>query len=55
MPHIGLIAPWFSVLALEISGRDLILILGGLFLVAKSTVEIHDKRIWPRRLSSSLT
>ena len=27
----------------EISGRDLILILGGLFLLAKSTYEIHDK------------
>jgi predicted tellurium resistance membrane protein TerC len=27
----------------EISGRDLILILGGLFLIAKSTHEIHDK------------
>ncbi|MEO5897183.1 MAG: TerC family protein, partial [Vicinamibacterales bacterium] len=27
----------------EISGRDLILILGGLFLMAKSTYEIHDK------------
>jgi predicted tellurium resistance membrane protein TerC len=27
----------------EISGRDLILILGGLFLMAKSTHEIHDK------------
>jgi len=28
---------------LEISGRDLILILGGLFLVGKATYEIHDK------------
>lgn len=35
--------PWFSVLNHEISGRDLILILGGLFLLAKSTMEIHDK------------
>jgi len=35
--------PWFSVLNQEISGRDLILIFGGLFLLAKSTMEIHDK------------
>ncbi len=33
--------PWFSVFGNEISGRDLILILGGLFLLGKSTVEIH--------------
>lgn len=38
-----LTTPWFNVLGQEISGRDLILILGGLFLVAKSTHEIHDK------------
>ncbi len=35
--------PVFTVLSNEISGRDLILILGGLFLLAKSTLEIHDK------------
>jgi predicted tellurium resistance membrane protein TerC len=40
---ITLTAPWFTVLGEEISGRDLILILGGLFLIAKSTFEIHDK------------
>jgi predicted tellurium resistance membrane protein TerC len=40
---IRLTAPWFTVLGQEISGRDLILILGGLFLIAKSTHEIHDK------------
>ncbi len=40
---IGLTAPLFTVLAQEISGRDLILLLGGLFLVAKSTMEIHEK------------
>jgi len=39
----SLTAPLFVILAQEISGRDLILILGGLFLVAKSTHEIHDK------------
>ena len=38
-----LTTPWFTVLGQEISGRDLILILGGLFLLAKSTYEIHDK------------
>lgn len=35
--------PLFTVLSNEISGRDIILILGGLFLIAKSTFEIHDK------------
>jgi predicted tellurium resistance membrane protein TerC len=42
---IGLTAPLFvlPVLEQEISGRDLILLLGGLFLVAKATWEIHDK------------
>jgi predicted tellurium resistance membrane protein TerC len=35
--------PLFTVLGNEISGRDLILIAGGLFLLAKSTHEIHDK------------
>src|SRR5687767_13532378 len=38
-----LTAPLFSVLGQEISGRDLVLIAGGLFLLAKSTYEIHDK------------
>ena len=33
---------WFTVLAQEISGRDVILILGGLFLLFKSTHEIHN-------------
>jgi predicted tellurium resistance membrane protein TerC len=33
----------FSVLQYDISGRDLILIVGGLFLIAKSTMEVHDK------------
>ena len=38
----GLVRPWFTVLNREISGRDLILITGGLFLLAKSTHEIHS-------------
>ena len=40
---IRLTAPWFTLIGHEISGRDLILILGGLFLIGKSTYEIHDK------------
>jgi predicted tellurium resistance membrane protein TerC len=40
---IRLTAPLFTLLGHEISGRDLILILGGLFLLAKSTYEIHDR------------
>jgi len=40
---IGLTEPLFSVLSFEISGRDIILIAGGLFLLGKSTHEIHQK------------
>ena len=39
----GLTRPLFTILGNEISGRDIILIAGGLFLLAKSTLEIHDK------------
>jgi len=39
----GLTSPLFTVLDNQISGRDLILISGGLFLLWKSTREIHDK------------
>lgn len=38
---IGLTAPLFTVFGNEISGRDLVLLIGGLFLIAKSTHEIH--------------
>jgi predicted tellurium resistance membrane protein TerC len=38
---IGLTAPLFSVFAQDVSGRDLVLVIGGLFLIAKSTHEIH--------------
>ncbi|MDF2178180.1 TerC family protein [Aliiglaciecola sp. CAU 1673] len=38
----GLTQTWFSMFGNEISGRDVILILGGLFLLAKSTHEIHN-------------
>ena len=37
--------PLFTVLGQEISGRDLILLLGGLFLIVKSTHEIHNEMI----------
>lgn len=40
---IGLTKPLFSVFTLEISGRDLILVFGGLFLLGKATLEIHHK------------
>ncbi len=37
----GLTSSWFHLFGHEISGRDVILIVGGLFLLAKSTHEIH--------------
>ncbi len=39
----GLTAPLFAVFGHEVSGRDLILLGGGLFLIAKATFEIHEK------------
>jgi predicted tellurium resistance membrane protein TerC len=39
----SLTEPIFAVLEHPVSGRDLILIVGGLFLLGKSTLEIHDK------------
>ncbi len=39
----GLTAPLFRLAALSVSGRDLIMLGGGLFLLAKSTQEIHRK------------
>jgi predicted tellurium resistance membrane protein TerC len=39
----GLTAPFFTVLGRAVSGRDLILFGGGLFLIGKATFEIHDK------------
>ena len=38
-----LTAPLFAVFGHGVSGRDLILLVGGLFLIAKSTFEIHEK------------
>lgn len=40
---VKLTEPFFTIYEMGISGRDLILILGGLFLLAKSTMEIHSK------------
>jgi predicted tellurium resistance membrane protein TerC len=39
---VGLVAPLFTLAGHEVSGRDLILITGGLFLLWKSTTEIHQ-------------
>lgn len=39
----GLTEPLFTVFSLPMSGRNLILLFGGLFLVAKATYEIHEK------------
>jgi predicted tellurium resistance membrane protein TerC len=38
---VSLTTPWFTIFGQEISGRDIILIGGGLFLLAKATHEIH--------------
>lgn len=40
---IGLTEPLFTLFVFDISGRDLILLLGGIFLLAKSTHEIHER------------
>jgi predicted tellurium resistance membrane protein TerC len=48
-----LTSPLFSVLGNEISGRDLILISGGLFLLWKSTMEIHEKLEGEEEISSA--
>jgi predicted tellurium resistance membrane protein TerC len=39
---VGLVEPMLTVLGHEVSGRDAILLLGGLFLIWKSTTEIHE-------------
>jgi predicted tellurium resistance membrane protein TerC len=40
---VRLTSPLFTVFAQDISGRDLILLGGGLFLMAKATIEIHER------------
>lgn len=49
----GLTSPLFTVLGNEISGRDLILISGGLFLLWKSTMEIHEKLEGEQEISAA--
>jgi predicted tellurium resistance membrane protein TerC len=49
----GLTAPLFTVMGNEISGRDLILLSGGLFLLWKSTMEIHEKLEGDETISSA--
>jgi predicted tellurium resistance membrane protein TerC len=44
---IGLTEPLISIFTIDLSGRDLILIFGGLFLLAKSTHEIHNSLEMP--------
>jgi predicted tellurium resistance membrane protein TerC len=39
---VGMTKPIFSVFGMDFSGRDLVLLFGGLFLVWKSTTEIHE-------------
>ena len=39
---VGLVEPLLTLLGHEVSGRDAILLLGGLFLIWKSTTEIHQ-------------
>ena len=57
---VKLTTPLFTVFGLPISGRSLILIIGGLFLIAKATYEIHgklegeDEHGGPRRVLPSL-
>ena len=50
-----LTAPLFTVFAEAISGRDLILIVGGFFLLAKSTLEIHSSLEGDTKDSSEIT
>jgi predicted tellurium resistance membrane protein TerC len=38
----SLTKPWFAIAAHDVSGRDLVLILGGMFLLYKSVTEIHE-------------
>src|SRR4028119_745347 len=40
---VGMTKPWFGVFGHEFSGKDLVLLFGGLFLIWKSVHEIHGK------------
>lgn len=46
--------PLFTLVGRSVSGRDLILIVGGLFLIGKATLEIHSKLEGPEESSTSL-
>lgn len=46
----GLTAPLFTLFEHVVSGRDIVLLAGGLFLLAKATHEIHDKLEGPEGL-----
>ncbi|MFZ2493202.1 MAG: TerC family protein [Thermoanaerobaculia bacterium] len=50
---VKLTKPLFTVVGYDISGRDLILLVGGLFLMAKATHEIHDKLEGPEEGKST--
>jgi predicted tellurium resistance membrane protein TerC len=50
---IGLTQPLFEIATLEFSGRDIIMLLGGLFLLGKSTFEIHEKLEGEKEASST--
>ncbi|HEC1774511.1 TPA: TerC family protein [Campylobacter lari] len=49
-----LVAPLFSILGNEISGRDLVLLLGGLFLIVKSIKEIKESIMHQEESQSSI-
>jgi predicted tellurium resistance membrane protein TerC len=51
---VKLTAPLFALLGHSVSGRDLVLILGGLFLLYKSTTEIHEKVLGEEHEDGSL-
>lgn len=40
---VGLTEPWFTIVDHSFSGKDIILLVGGLFLIYKATTELHDK------------
>ena len=50
---VKLTAPWFTILQHAVTGRDLVLILGGLFLLWKSTTEIHEKVVGEEDMSGA--